>query len=63
VYADGRIYFQTEEGITLVIAAGKTFQRLGASKLDGDTLASLAISDGSFYVRTSTHLYRIGEKR
>ena len=62
VYADGRIYFQTEEGITLVIAASKTFQRLAASKLDGDTLASLAISDGSFYVRTNTHLYRIGDE-
>lgn len=63
VYADGRIYFQSEEGITFVIAASKTYQRLAASKLDGDTLASLAISDGSFYVRTNTHLYRIGERR
>jgi hypothetical protein len=30
--------------------------------LDGATLASLAVSNGSIFIRTDTHLYRIGER-
>jgi outer membrane protein assembly factor BamB len=61
VYADGRIYFLSEEGIATVIAAGTTFRLLAANQLDGATLASMAVTDKSFIIRTNTHLYRIGE--
>ena len=60
VFADGRIYFQSEDGITTVIAPGTEFRRLATSRLDGVTLASMAVSDGSFFIRTHSHLYRIG---
>ena len=60
VYADGRIYFQSEEGRTTVLAPGDTFERLATSELDGITLASPAVAAGSFFIRTQTHLYRIG---
>ena len=60
VFADGRIYFQSEEGVTSVISPGTTFQSLAANHLDGITLASPAVSDGSIFIRTHTHLYRIG---
>lgn len=60
VLADGRIYFQSEEGVTTVIAPGKAFNRLAVNRLDGSTLASMAISNGSIYLRSDTHLYRIG---
>src|SRR5688572_13229164 len=40
VFADGRIYFLSEEGIATVIAPGKSFQRLAANTLDGMTYAS-----------------------
>ena len=63
VVADGRIYFQSEEGVTTVIAPSKTFRRLAVSQLDGSTLASLAISDGSIFIRSQTHLYRIASAR
>jgi len=63
VFADGRIYFQSEEGETTVIASGKEFRKLAVNRLDGYTLASMAVSGGSFYIRSQSHLYRIGERR
>jgi outer membrane protein assembly factor BamB len=60
LFADGRIYFLSEEGVATVIAPGKEFRKLATSALDGATLASMAVSDRSFFVRTDTALYRIG---
>ena len=59
VFADGRIYFQSEEGMTTVIAPGREFRRLASNRLDGATLASMAVSGGSFFIRSQAHLYRI----
>ncbi|MEQ1897794.1 MAG: PQQ-binding-like beta-propeller repeat protein [Vicinamibacterales bacterium] len=59
VAADGRIYFQSEEGETTVVAAGPSFRRLAVNALDGAMLASLAVSGGAMFIRTDTHLYRI----
>src|SRR5207253_6710752 len=44
VFADGRIYFLSEEGVTTVVAPGKAFLRLATNALDGATLASMAVS-------------------
>ena len=60
IFADGRIYFLSEEGLATVIAPGTTFQKLATNVVDGATLASMAISDRSIFIRTGTHLYRIG---
>ncbi len=60
IYADGRIYFLSEEGESVVIAPGKQFKHLATNQLDGQTLASMAVSSGSIFVRSQTHLYRIG---
>jgi outer membrane protein assembly factor BamB len=62
VFADGRIYFLSEEGVATVIEPGKTFRRLATNTLDGATLASIAVSGGSFFVRSHSHLYRIGQR-
>ncbi len=59
VFADGRIYFLAEQGVTTVIAPGRTFRRLATNPLDGGLLASMAISSGSLFLRTDSHLYRI----
>ena len=59
VFADGRIYFLAEQGVTTVIAPGKEFRRLATNTLDGGLLASMAISGGSLFLRTDSHLYRI----
>ena len=60
VFADGRIYFQSEDGKTTVLAPGTEFSPLATNQLDGPTLASMAVAGGSLFLRTSTHLYRIG---
>jgi outer membrane protein assembly factor BamB len=59
VHAAGRIYFLNEDGESVVIPAGKVFQRLASNPLQGQTLASMAISGGSIFIRSATHLYRI----
>lgn len=62
VFADGRIYFLSEEGVATVIAPGKEFKRLAVNTLDGTTFASIAVSQGTFFIRSDTHLYRIGKR-
>jgi outer membrane protein assembly factor BamB len=62
VFADGRIYFLNEAGLVSVVAPEKVFRRLATNRLDGDTLASMAIAAGSFFIRTDSHLYRIAEQ-
>ena len=37
VFADGRIYVLSEEGMTTVLAPGRVFQHLGTSRLHGTT--------------------------
>lgn len=60
-YADGRIYISSEEGVTTVVAPGRdAARRLASNRLDGSMLASLAVADRSLFVRTTSHLYRIG---
>lgn len=61
VFADGRIYFLAEQGVTTVITPGRDFRRLATNPLDGGLLASMAISNGSLFVRSDSHLYRITE--
>ncbi|HEX4948138.1 MAG TPA: PQQ-binding-like beta-propeller repeat protein, partial [Blastocatellia bacterium] len=61
LYADGRIYFLSEEGESVVIAPGKEFKKLATNQLDGATLASMAVSDGAIFVRSQTHLYRLSQ--
>lgn len=59
IFADGRIYFLSEEGVATVIAPGATFRKLATSELDGATLASMAVSRGSIFIRSLSHLYRL----
>jgi outer membrane protein assembly factor BamB len=59
IFADGRIYFLSEEGLATVIAPGREFRRVAVNRLDGATLASMAVSNGSIFIRSHSHLYRI----
>jgi outer membrane protein assembly factor BamB len=61
VYAGGRIYFLSEEGVSTVIAPGAEFRKLAVNELEGPSLASMAVSGGSIFLRTGSHLYRIGK--
>jgi len=59
IYASGRIYFQNEEGIGVVVKAGKEFQKLSSNDLGERTLASYAVAEDAFYIRTEQHLYKV----
>ena len=61
IYTDGRLYFFSEEGKTTVLAPGRAFKKLAENKLDEGFMASPAVADQSFFLRTKTHLYRIGK--
>jgi outer membrane protein assembly factor BamB len=62
VFADGKIYFLSEEGTSTVLAPGKEFRKLAASTLDGEILASMAVSERSIFIRTGSHLYRLAHR-
>ena len=61
VFADGRVYFLSEEGTSTVLAPGKEFRKLAESTLDGAILASMAVAERSIFIRTMTHLYRVAQ--
>jgi outer membrane protein assembly factor BamB len=63
VFADGKIWFLSEDGETNIIVAGKEFKRLAINTLEGRFLASMAVSSGAVFLRSDTHLYRIGHNR
>lgn len=68
ILADGKIYVTTEEeGITTVYRAGPKFEILSSNKLAGDCspycLSTVAISDGQLFIRTSSFLWAIGERK
>jgi len=62
VYADGKLWFFSEDGKTVVLKPGKVFEQIGENKLDEGMLASPAIAGKAFYLRTRGYLYRIEEK-
>ena len=63
VHAAGRIYIADKTGATHVFAAGPKYQHLATNRLGNEGMnASLAVSDGSIYLRTHKHLWCIGEK-
>jgi outer membrane protein assembly factor BamB len=57
--ADGRIYFQNENGTATVVRASREFTRLAVNRLEERTLASYAVAEGALFIRTATQLYRI----
>jgi outer membrane protein assembly factor BamB len=59
VAAEGHIFITNETGTTFVVRAGPQFQIVARNLLEGEVLASPAISAGNFLLRTSTHLYCI----
>jgi outer membrane protein assembly factor BamB len=58
--AGGYIFFQSEEGLTSVIEPGTAFDVVRTNRVDGATLASMAVDDGILFLRSDSALYRIG---
>jgi outer membrane protein assembly factor BamB len=60
VAADGKLYFASEESGVFVVKAGPDFEVLGVNPLGDVCLATPAISDGMFFIRTQRYLIGIG---
>jgi outer membrane protein assembly factor BamB len=61
VGANGRMYLATEEGDVVVVRLGDTFEVLATNTLrDQSFIASPIVLDGAVYLRSRTHLFRIG---
>jgi len=60
IYGDGRLYFFDQDGRTLVLKPGRTMNILATNTLSGSFMASPAAAGKALYLRTKTHLYRIG---
>jgi len=58
---DGKVFFTNDEGRTFVLKAGPEFELLHTNDIGARTLASPALVDGRWYVRTERALVAIGE--
>jgi outer membrane protein assembly factor BamB len=60
VGADGKIFFTTEEGTVVVVAAGPEFEVLARNPLGEPCMATPAIAGGALYFRTTKSLIAVG---
>jgi len=61
VGVDGRVFFTNDQGETFVLRAGPTFELLRTNRIGEMTLASPALVDGRWYIRTDRSLFAIGK--
>ena len=61
VYADGKIYFLSESGESVVIEAGPQFKLIARNSIDEKCQASIAISHQQLLIRSEKHLFCIGQ--
>ncbi len=62
VAADGRIYFASREGTTVVLEAGERFNVLAVNKLDDGVSATPALVGDQMFIRGEKHLYCIADE-
>ena len=61
VALDGKVFFTNDNGETFVLRAGREFELLHVNDIGERTLASPALVDGRWYIRTGQNLISIGE--
>ena len=59
LFADGRIYFFSQDGKTTAIEPGREMKVVGEARLDEGFMGSPAVSGKSLILRTASHLYRV----
>jgi outer membrane protein assembly factor BamB len=59
VWADGKIYFLSENGTTTVVEAGPAFKVVAENRLGEACYASPAISEGHIFIRSDRGLFCI----
>jgi outer membrane protein assembly factor BamB len=61
VGANGKVYLATEEGDVVVLRLGDRFEVLATNSLtDQSFISSPVITGGAIYLRSRTHLFKIG---
>jgi outer membrane protein assembly factor BamB len=61
IAGDGKVYFVSEGGETVVLKAGRTFEVLSRNKLDGHFVASPAAAGGRLFLRADDRIYAVGQ--
>lgn len=61
VAVDGKVFFTNDDGETFVLRDGPAFELLHVNRIGERTLASPALVDGRWYIRTDQHLVAIGK--
>jgi outer membrane protein assembly factor BamB len=59
LYADGRVYCFSRNGVATVLKAGRAFEVLATNKMGTGFMASPAVTGRALYLRDTTALYRI----
>jgi outer membrane protein assembly factor BamB len=62
VAANGKIYIASEDGEVYVIQAGPEFKQLAVNPMGEICMATPAISEGTLFFRTQSHLIAIAER-
>jgi len=62
IYADGKIFLQSEEGDGIVLKPGPIYQEVARNPLRERTLASYAIGDGALFIRSEKRVTRLQQK-
>jgi outer membrane protein assembly factor BamB len=60
VAVDGKVFFTNDDGETFVLRAGPKFDLLHVNQIGERTLATPALVDGRWYIRTESNLIAIG---
>ena len=61
IAGDGKVYFVSEAGETIVLRAGRTFQIVSRNKLDGHFVASPAAGGGKVFLRADDRVIAVGK--
>ena len=62
VAVDGKIFFTNDDGQTFVLRAGPVFELLHVNQIGEPMLASPALMDGRWYMRTARSLLAVGQR-
>lgn len=61
IAGDGKVYFISEAGETIVLKAGRTFEVIARNKLDGHFVASPAAGGGKIFLRADDRVIAVGK--
>jgi outer membrane protein assembly factor BamB len=61
MYGDGKIYFLSEDGESVIIKPGAKFEIIARNSVGEPCQASYAVSQGNIFIRSQHHLFCIGK--